>query len=76
MTQVWKCDYCNSTARSQKHMKTHEENCDFGPDKKKCWTCKHRVLDWYNNNECRKGHSCYEVEDQDGPCEYWEGETK
>lgn len=73
-SQVWKCNYCNTTSNNFKVVEEHEQSCSFDPKQKKCLTCKHH--DWfYDVEECHKNMTFEHREDvSDGKiiCEFWE----
>jgi len=71
MEKVWKCDHCSSTFDLDKkdNAAKHEDGCSFNIKNETCWTCNNRFDDGAPisgpNNACRKGHSCFDREEED-----------
>ena len=53
MKPVYQCDYCGKMAPKEE-MRVHETKCYCNPERKTCYSCKHRVGVF--SVKCQKEH--------------------
>ena len=68
MKKVYKCDYCGTINDDREVMEEHEEDCDFNPSNKRCWSCKRFTT---GCNYKGDSHDSYM---NDEKCDAWEEE--
>jgi hypothetical protein len=50
MIRVWKCDYCYKVDVDPLKISQHEPSCSFNKINKKCYTCKFRTEEGYDEH--------------------------
>lgn len=51
MKVAYICDYCGDIF-PENVIRQHEENCDYNPKNKTCFTCRHCITDYGLNIKC------------------------
>ncbi len=76
MKNVFQCDFCHTTNVNSPPIIEHEKKCSFNPSLKQCWTCVHHVDEGMpisgSMYVCQKGLNCWDIRENDKPCDLWE----
>ena len=76
MKQGFQCEFCDEFSENSEAILTHEKECSFNPENKRCWTCKHRYQtggDLFGIiEECKMQHDNFEIFENDLSCKFWE----